>query len=81
MEADIQVCGESRYEIADGADLGGSSKYSNITSEDQGGRGSMWTIFGHGLADLKIQERSAHISFADDCERGWRKTSSADVWL
>ena len=36
-----QVCGESRYGIPDGADLGGSSIYSNITSEDQGGTGSM----------------------------------------
>ena len=41
MEADIQVCGESRYEIADGADLGGSSKYSNMIFEYRVGRGSM----------------------------------------
>ena len=39
MEADIQVCGESRYEIADGADLGGSSKYSNKNFEGWSGEG------------------------------------------
>ena len=37
MDADVQVCGERRCEIADGANLAGGSKYSNITSECQGG--------------------------------------------
>ena len=52
------------YEIAAGADLGGSSKYSSITLEGRSGKGSMWIVIRHGLADLKVQCSSAHESIA-----------------
>ena len=73
--------GVIQHEIANVADLGGSSKYSNMIFEYRVGRGSMWTVIGHGLADLKVQGCSAQISFAVTCEKGCRQTSSAWMWI
>ena len=36
-----EACGANLGETTPGADLGGSSKYSDNTFEDHGGRGSM----------------------------------------
>ena len=68
------------YQTVDGADLGGSSKYSNITLEGRSGMGSMWIVIWHGLADLKVQCSSAHASFASICERGCREKYAVIVY-
>ena len=53
------------------------------TLKTEVGKGSMWTAFGHGLADPKwqVRLRSLNESFAPCLEREWGYYSSAKAWI
>ena len=71
MGVGYEALGVSLSKTAPGADLGGSSKYSNESFEDRSGEGfhvnSSWTWVGRSLK----QVCSGHASFASYLEREW----------